>query len=58
MLVDYMTINMLHQLISNSISDINMVLQKHIQYLPSTSGMDLTNGKCEITIERASGIQR
>ncbi|XP_066254312.1 dynein axonemal heavy chain 6 [Euwallacea similis] len=36
MLVDYMSINMLHQLIINSITDLNSLFEIHSKYLPRT----------------------
>lgn len=42
MLVDYMTINMLHQLIINSINEVNDLFRTHTKYLPSQDLLEKT----------------
>ncbi|KAJ8965682.1 hypothetical protein NQ314_003964 [Rhamnusium bicolor] len=41
MLVDYMSLNMLHQLITNSMDELLVVFQRHTDFLPSKSQLDL-----------------
>nr|CAI5844200.1 unnamed protein product [Callosobruchus analis] len=40
-LVDYLTINMLHQLIINSVEDVNRVFHLHSRFLPTDSQMSI-----------------
>ncbi|ERL87542.1 hypothetical protein D910_04933 [Dendroctonus ponderosae] len=42
MLVDYMSINMLHQLIINSINALNELFEKHSKYLPPDEQLERT----------------
>ncbi|KAG5888365.1 hypothetical protein JTB14_033502 [Gonioctena quinquepunctata] len=51
MLVDYITINMLHQLITNSINELNEVFEKHTRFLPSLDQLNLLE-PMEMKIER------
>ncbi|XP_023013028.2 dynein heavy chain at 16F isoform X2 [Leptinotarsa decemlineata] len=51
MLVDYISINMLHQLIINSINELNGIFEMHTQFLPTESQLNLAD-KMQIDIKR------
>ncbi|XP_050294811.1 dynein axonemal heavy chain 6 [Anthonomus grandis grandis] len=42
MLVDYMSINMLHQLMINSINELNILFENHTKYLPGQELLETT----------------
>ncbi|XP_076263714.1 dynein heavy chain at 16F [Rhynchophorus ferrugineus] len=49
MLVDYMTLNMLHRLIINSVNELNKLFENHSKYLPSQEQLD--GSELDITLE-------
>lgn len=42
MLADYMTINMLHLLITNSVNEIHRILEDHTQFLPKNNQLEVS----------------
>lgn len=55
MLVDYMTITMLHQLITNTIQEINAVFKEHTIYLPKKILTDSNEDEEQLNEVRPEG---